>query len=71
MDNDEQQMMLVHGYIRQCWNLKKFDGIVFLCDDIIDLIFGWSANEMVYLLKNHKEECKALWRISLTKILQQ
>ena len=65
-----KQIMIVYGYIR--WSLKQIDRIIsFPCNDIINLIVKWYAEEMIYLQERYGSYMqKSLWRISLSKILQ-
>ena len=66
MNDYTKSMIIMYGYIRQCWSLKEFDGMAFPSQDIINLMSKWYANEMIYFIQWIEN---SLWRISLDKIL--
>ena len=61
------QELIVLGYIRKCWSLTEFDGFTPLSADIMNLIYRWYVEEMVYLLDRKSD--KMLWKISIADIL--
>ena len=76
MGNRAQQRMIVNGYIRRCWTLTEFDGVSYLSIDVMNLIFEWFVEEMIYLLDKSQDAIlpsgnKLMWRISLADILRQ
>ena len=69
INKDLRQMMIVIGYIRHCWRLKEFRGMIFPYSDIVDLICQWFGGEIIYLQERGSDQL--LWKIELNKILNK
>ena len=45
--------MIVSEYVRLHWNLEEFEGITFPGHDMIDLIFKWFGDGVLYVLNTN------------------